>query len=114
MARAITKAYDACMNPADKEQLFAAMVSVRTARRQRWSLADFADHYLTGEALGNFLKAVPNTESLASPFDFNRSLFEEVVHFRVFQLDTGVYVSSPPTEIGRSVRVSGDESPVLT
>ncbi len=114
MARAITKAYDACPNATDKEQLFAAMISVRTANRQRWSLADFADHYLTGDARDNFLNAAPNRESLTSPFDFNRQLFEEIVHFRIFQLDTGVYVSSPPSEIGQSVRVSGDDTPVLT
>ena len=114
LARAITRAYDASPSPVDKEQLFAAMVSVRTATRQRWSLIDFADYYLAGDAQANFLKAVPNTESLASPFDFNRELFEAVVHFRVFQLDTGVYVSSPPTEVGRSVRVTADDSPVLT
>lgn len=114
LARAITKAYDECPSPADKEQLFAAMVSVRTAPRQRWSLVDFAEHYLAGDALANFLKAAPNPESLASAFDFNRGLFDQVVHFRTFQLDTGVYVSSPPTEVGRSVQVTSDEAPVLT
>jgi hypothetical protein len=114
LARTITKAYDACDSAADKEQLFAGMVSIRTARRQRWSLADFADHYLSGDALDNFLRAAPNAESLASPFDFNRELFEQVVHFRVFQLESGVYVSSPPTEIGRSVHVTDDDEPLLT
>jgi hypothetical protein len=35
-----------------------------------------------------------------------RDVFDAVLHFRVFQLHTGVFVSSPLPEVGQSVRIA--------
>lgn len=109
LARTIAKAYDSCHDSGAREQLFVAMMAVRTSPRSRWSLDEFARQYLCGDAITQFLKAAPNRETVGSPFDLDRSLFEQTIKYRVFQLDTGVYVSSPPSEVGRSVNVSQDE-----
>ncbi|MEW6369264.1 MAG: hypothetical protein AB1714_31980 [Acidobacteriota bacterium] len=113
LARTLGRAYTACASPADHEQLFGAVIAVRVAQRQRWSLGDFAEEYLGSDARKEFLRAVPNEETLASPFDLNRPLFDQLLHFRIFRLDTGVYVSSPPSEIGRSVRLTDGDNPRL-
>ena len=71
-------------------------------------MREFARRYLTedGEAFKAFTRAVPNEESLDTLFDFQTAAFDEALQFRVFQLNTGVFVSSPLTEVGQSVQIT--------
>jgi hypothetical protein len=99
-------AYEACDDPADQEQLYAAILTMRRSPNKRLSLQDFADRYLSGDAHGAFLDAIPNSESRNAIFDFQTEVFDAAVQFRVFQLETGVFVSSPLKEIGQSVTIN--------
>jgi hypothetical protein len=52
------------------------------------------------------LTSAPNIESRDALFDFQTETFDSVLQFRVFHLDSGVFVSAPLEEIGESVRVN--------
>lgn len=107
LAKVVRHAYETCSAPSAKEQIQTAMMAVRQSPQKRISLAAFANNYLEGEAKDAFLAAAPNNQTRATFFDFDRETFDDILQFRVFQLDTGVYVSTPPTEIGLSVQISG-------
>jgi hypothetical protein len=109
LARVVRKAYGECTQLDDKEALYAAVMAMRRSPQRRVSLMDFADRYLGGPAREAFLSAVPNQESLESVFEFSRDVFDSTVQFRTFQLDTGVFVSSPLTQIGESVQITEGE-----
>jgi hypothetical protein len=106
LARVVRKAYDDCPELEDKEAIYTAVMAMRRSPQMRVSLRDFADRYLQGAARDAFIAAVPNQESLGSVFEFSREVFDSTVQFRVFQLDTGVFVSSPLTQIGESVQIT--------
>ncbi len=106
LARVVRKAYDDCPQLEDKEALYTAVMAMRRSPQKRVSLKDFADRYLEAAARDTFIAAVPNRESLESVFEFNRDVFDSTIQFRVFQLDTGVFVSSPLTQIGESVEIT--------
>lgn len=106
LARVVRKAYEECTELEDKEALYTAVMAMRRSPQRRVSLQDFADRYLETSVRDAFLAGAPNQESLNSVFDFNRDVFDSTLHFRVFQLDTGVFVSSPLTQIGESVQIA--------
>jgi hypothetical protein len=106
LARTVRKAYEVCDNLEDKEILYTAVMAMRRSPHQRVSLQDFADRYLSGRARDIFMNAAPNADGLSSAFDFQRELFDATLQFRIFQLKTGVFVSSPLTEIGESVQIT--------
>lgn len=105
LAKVAREAYEACTDPEDQEQLYTAILSMRRAKNNRISLKDFANRYLSGHVYDAFMAAVPTKESENAAFDFQREVFDSVLQFRVFQLRTGVFVSSPLREIGQSVRI---------
>lgn len=107
LAKTIRQAYDAIESPADLEQMHAAIMAVRNSPQRRISLYSFADRYLGGDARSTFLNKVKHESALHSSFNFQRDVFDETLQFRVFELDRGVFVSSPLTEVGESVRISG-------
>lgn len=106
LATAIRKAVDASGDVEEKEQLLTAVMAIRMSPRRRWSLDTFADQYLQGATKDRFLKAAPNPESRGSLFNFRRDEFEAALAYRVYTLETGVLVSAPLAEIGRSVQVT--------
>lgn len=109
LAKCLHKAYEAVESPEEQEQIYSAIVSVRRSPKKRWSLREFAGHYLEGSVKSAFLDSAPNEETLDSTFDFQRDVFDGSLNFRVFGLDSGVYVSAPFGEIGKSVVVSGQK-----
>jgi hypothetical protein len=64
---------------------------------------------LSGTAQEIFISKVPSNGTLTSTFDFQKEIFEDALPFRVFHLDTGVVVSSPLSEIDKSVLITGDK-----
>jgi hypothetical protein len=106
LARTVRKAYEVCDSLEDKEILYTAVMAMRRSPHERVSLQDFADRYLSGRARDIFINAAPNADGLSSAFDFQRELFDATLQFRIFQLRTGVFVSSPLTEVGESVQIT--------
>jgi hypothetical protein len=114
LATSLRKAWETTQDPNEREQLFVAATAIRQSSRTRWSLREFADEYLQGDVKERVVRFAPNQDALNSSFDFQRQTFDRTVHFRVFRLDSGVYVSSPFDEVGRTVRISGDREKHLT
>jgi len=114
LGRSLRAAFELSPALEDKEALFRAVMAVRGSRRRRLSLKDFADEYLDEPVRERFIRTAPNPESLTSVFDFKRDVFDANLQFRIFQLETGVFVSSPLGEIGQSVQISGGEQRVLS
>jgi hypothetical protein len=106
LARTVRKAYEVCDSLEDREILYTAVMAIRRSPRERVSPQDFADRYLSGRARDIFINAAPNADGLSSAFDFQRELFDATLQFRIFQLRTGVFVSSPLTEVGESVQIT--------
>lgn len=113
LARCLREAYEKTDGTDAKEQIYSAVIAVRQSHRPRWSLREFANQYLTGPAREAFLRAAPNEETVDSSFDFDRKTFDGTLNFRIFGLDTGVFVSSPLGEVGKSVVLSGTAQKVL-
>jgi hypothetical protein len=109
LARTLRAAVAGADDAHERDQLVAAMLSLRHSPRSRWSLKEVADQYLSGRARQRLLDSVPDTATRVATFELNRELFERELRYRVFTLDTGVVVSSPVDEVGQSVSVSEGE-----
>ncbi len=109
LAKTARSVYERSETADDRETLHAAMMSMRRSPQKRVSLQTFAVRYLEGELRERFLNAAPNDHSRDSLFDFRRDVFDETLGFRIFELDTGVFVSSPLDQVGKSVRVGSGE-----
>jgi hypothetical protein len=116
LARTVRKAFDDCEDPQDQEELYTGAMAIRRSPQKRISLREFARRYLRrdGGAFAAFIKAVPNEESVGVLFDFQTPVFDEALQFRVFQLDTGVFVSSPLTQVGKSVQITEGQEKELS
>jgi hypothetical protein len=114
VARVLRSAFDHCSAPEARQQLYAAAVALRVAPARQVTLDDIADTYLSGEARTAFLDAVPDPSTRGLMFEVRRDVLDQTLQFIVYELETGVVVSSPFGEVGESVTVTGDERPVLT
>lgn len=103
LADAFRQAAQADLDYEQREQLQATLMAVRNMPARRFSLQQVADEFLAPEVAAPFLAAAPNPESARSLFRLNRELFDRTVNYRVFRLDSGVWVSAPLEEIGESV-----------
>jgi hypothetical protein len=107
LAKMIKNTHDRLDDPEDRDQVHAAAIAIRRSPHPRISAASFAERYLSGRARDEFLASGASQESSASLFDFDRDAFDAVLHFRVFRLEDGVYVSAPPNRVGHSVKIEG-------
>ena len=107
LAKTIRQTYDGLETAGEREQMHSAVMAMRHSPQRRVSLYTFADRYLDGDAKSIFIANVKNEHALHSPFNFDRTLFDETLQFRIFELERGVFVSSPLTEVGETVRISG-------
>lgn len=104
LADAIRKTYDQLSSDADREQLYGAIVAVRTSPKRTWSARQFARQYLEGDLQNAFLSHVsPDLQPLS--FQFSRKVFEDRLNFRVFRLDNGAFVSAPISAIDNGVTI---------
>ena len=108
LAKTVRLTYDDLPNPLDREQLHSAVMAIRHSPQRRVSLYTFAARYLDGSTKENFLARVPNDHALRSSFNFDRDTFDATLQFRIFELEKGVFVSSPLTEVGASVKIVGE------
>jgi hypothetical protein len=105
LAKTVRLAYDDLAEPLHREQLHAAIMAVRHSPQRRVSLYTFAERYLDGEARDAFLRRVPNDHALRSTFNFDLDTFDTTLQFRIFELEKGVFVSSPLAEVGATVKI---------
>lgn len=107
LAHVIRRAYEKTDDLDEQEQLHAATIAVRRSPNRRVSVQSFADQYLEGALKARFLASSSNPEARVTYFEFHREAFDSILHFRVFQLVGGVYVSAPLQSVGQSVRLEG-------
>jgi len=109
LARALRQTSQRIEEPLQRQQLYAALTAVRHSPRRRISLVTFADRYLEEPARSVFLAAAPNDQSRYALFNFDRDAFDDMLQFRVFELQSGVFVSSPIDQIGEAVKIEAGE-----
>ena len=105
LAEYVAQAYRRVTTVAARDQLFSAIVAVRTAPVRRMSYLRFANDYLSDEAKAVFLAATPHEQQSAS-FDFDRGVFEEKRGFRAFKMTDDVFLTAPLKTIDASVHVN--------
>lgn len=88
-------------------QIQAVIGSLRNTRASRVSLSQIAARDMTEEVAKVFRAAVRNDDALRAAFPLNKELFDELIQYRIFRLDNGVWVSSPFSEIGEAVTLQG-------
>ena len=105
LADYLSDSYKKSDEPVAREQIFNAIVAVRTAPIKRTSFLKFAKDYLSGETKDVFLAAIPSEER-SMTFDFDRDVFENKLGFRVFKMKDDVFVSAPLGTVGTSVKIT--------
>jgi len=104
----LTKAYRDAESPLVREELFNAIVGVRTAPIKRTSFLKFANDYLGNDAKSQFLAVVP-PEQVNMSFDFDRETFEQKIGIRVFRMEDDVIVAAPLSVIDLSLHVDNKQ-----
>jgi hypothetical protein len=96
-------AFDASSGP-QRDQLFAAMVALPKSPHKNWTYSSIAEQYLDPAYQNAFLDSIPQAVRESS-FELDRNLFESKLKFRVFETIEGVWISSPPEQIGKTVQI---------
>jgi len=105
LVKYLRQTYESMDDQEVRDQLYGAMVAIRTSPKRTWSLKQFATHYLDGKAKMGFIQEVPG-ELADLSFRFDRKVFEDKLNFRIFRLQDDVYVSAPFGAIGSSVQIT--------
>lgn len=100
----LNTAYRQAKSEIVREELFSAIVGVRTAPVKRTSFLKFASDYLGDNAKCEFLSIVPDDQKTTS-FDFDRETFENRIGVRVMKTADRVIVAAPLETIGNSVKI---------
>ena len=109
IARALREVHKVVTEVVDSQHIHAAALAVRSTPHRRMSFASFANRYFEGALKERFIAAGPSAQAQDAQFEFRREVFDDLLHFRVFQLESGVYVSSPLSEVGADVKLYGPE-----
>jgi hypothetical protein len=94
-----------------RDQLFAAMVSLPKSPNKNWSYAQIAQQYLDPAYQNSFLNLIPDMVRESS-FELDPELFQTKLKFRVFETNDGVWVSCPPSQIGKTVHIDAPRSSI--
>jgi len=108
LAEFVAAAYKKTADSAAREQLFNAIVAVRTAPVRRMSHLRFANDYLQDSAKAIFLAGIPADQHNVS-FDFDRATFEQKLGFRAFKMKDDVFLTAPFETIDVSVKVNAEQ-----
>lgn len=95
-------------DPRGKQTVMEAAIALMADSRRAWSLRRIADEFIPADLVEAFCSAAPNSETLANKFMLNKDLFRDRINYRVFQLQSGVWVSSPFSEVGRTVKLEDE------
>lgn len=104
----VTIAYRQASSNIVREELFSAIIAVRTAPIKRMSFMRFANDYLGQDARSEFLAIVPSDNHNIS-FDFDRDTFERRVGIRVFRMADDVIVAAPFPTIDNSIVIDKNQ-----
>ena len=104
LAKSLRLTYDELSDPHEKDQVSGAIVAIHSSQRPRWSMARFANEYLSGNAKAVFLGKVP-PDTRNTTFSFVAREFDDKLNFRVFKLRDNVMISAPFGAIGASVQI---------
>jgi hypothetical protein len=91
-----------------RQTVMEAAIALMADGRRVWSLKKIADEYIPADVFEAFCSVAPNTETLTNKFMLDKALLRDQINYRIFQLETGVWVSSPFSEVGRTVKVEVD------
>lgn len=106
LAGYLRAAHDSLSNQTDKDQVFSAILAIRTSPTRNWTYQRVASRFLAGDAQAEFLGRIPVRER-ALAFSFDRDEFEKRLNFRVFETQNGIYISAPFGTVGTTVRLIG-------
>jgi hypothetical protein len=104
----LTEAYRKAESTTVREELFNAIIGVRTAPVKRTSFLKFANDYLSNDAKSQFLAVVP-PEQVNMSFDFDRETFEQKIGIRVFRMADDVIVAAPLSVIDSTLHVKNNQ-----
>lgn len=107
VAAGLHKAF-AAASAQGRQAVMEAAIALVADRRQAWSLDQIAMTLVPDDLVDTFCSVAPNAETRGSQFALDKDLLRNRINYRVFQLDTGVWVSSPFQEVGESVTIAGD------
>ena len=105
LATYIAKAFEKIDDVDGREELFNAVIAVRTSPVRRMSCNKFAKNYLDGKTKDIFLASIP-TEEKRVTFDFVREEFENRLDFRAFKMKDGVTITAPFGTVGNSLNLT--------
>ncbi len=106
VAEGLKRAFERA-EPLEKQSVMEAAISIIANRRQAWTLERIGKTLLPANLAHVFCSVADNTETRTSQFMLDKDLLRNRINYRVFQLETGVWVSSPFSEVGETVKVSG-------
>jgi hypothetical protein len=95
-------------DPDGKQKVMEAAIALMADNRRAWSLKKIADEFIPAGVFQAFCSVAPNAETLTNKFMLNKDLLRDRINYRVFRLETGVWVSSPFSEVGRTVKLEDD------
>lgn len=107
VADGLKKAFEQAAT-SDKQAIMEAAVSLMADRRQGWSLQQIARKLIPAHLVETFCSVAPNEQTRTGQFFLDKELLRDRINYRVFQLDTGVWVSAPFSEVGETVKLTGD------
>lgn len=90
-----------------RQRVMEVAMALMADGRRAWSLDRIAKEYLPEDLSSTFCSIAPNADTLTGKFMLNKDLLRDRINYRVFQLSSGVWVSSPFHEVGRSVKLEG-------
>jgi hypothetical protein len=103
---ALQTAFSSLTNPDERTQIYTGILALRSGPQKRWSVREFADRFLDGDAKVNLLREIP-VDMLDQAFDIDKGVVEERLKTRIFELESGVVVSAPLDAVGQDVKLEG-------
>lgn len=104
--KAVKQAFGRLRGDPEAQAELAAALDINDQRRM--SIGSFAEERLGESAAAALVAAAPSPETAEAEFDFHPGVFAQPVGYLVFRLDTGVLISAPLDEVGRSVKLTDE------
>jgi hypothetical protein len=108
LAKALRETVSAAEGPDERLELVGAAQALRQSNREKWSIVSVADELLREPARGRLLDHAAAKRYKDGLFSLDRDAFDRLINFRVYQLDTGVWVSAPFTDEPEGIDISNE------
>jgi hypothetical protein len=96
-------------DPDERLELVGAAQAIRQSNREKWSIESVARELLREPARSQLLAHPASQRNGDSMFALDRDAFDKLINFRVYQLDTGVWVSAPFTAEPKGVSIEDED-----